>query len=346
MNKCQILAAALCVYCQAAFAQTLPEISITATQAHYQTHQTRVSLIGFIKGKELSVIQAKASGQVDEIKAFVGDKVKKGALLLSLKETDEKIKLEVARSSFAKAEAAFELEALNYQRAKALYQSKAISLSKFQLQKLNFQTMKSDLKAAEVNLKLAKLKLAATQVRSPIDGVVFERKVHAHSLVAPGDPLYIMSSPNNLRAVIPVPMKLVANVKEVQLVRLENTINGKKINGTIVGSSPIINQQTHSADFYVDFENLAGFLPGQTVIASLVVKEEQAVALPQQAIVYKQGYPEIYVITNQKAEGVRVDVSLDKKGLMWVTGKIQEGALIAVRGAVNLYNGVTVRVEE
>ncbi len=145
-------------------------------------------------------ISPDVSGEIVALYVKEGDEVKKGQLLLKIKEDIYISYLERARASvnsakanfanskarLAQTEASFHQQELAFNRSKKLYKEKAISLSEYENAESAYDIAKADLKAAgesvnsakfsvksaEASLKESKENLRKTSIYAPIDGTV------------------------------------------------------------------------------------------------------------------------------------------------------------------------------
>ncbi|AHE68036.1 efflux RND transporter periplasmic adaptor subunit [Legionella oakridgensis] len=327
--------------CQATYSNP---IAVTATVLSSSEKTYTESFLGVIQPKEMALVQAKTSGQIKEIYFYPGDEVKKNEILLQIDKTNDQIKLDIAEEMYSKALVAFNTETFNFKRAESLYANKAIPESEFKAQKLEYQSALSALNNAKSNLELAKLNLSYTSVTSPISGKISEKKVLAHSVVEIGTPLYVITSTQKLIAVIPIPESLRSKLSSGLTTIITNQAAHESISAKIRGIDPISNEKNHSVNVYIDFDNPGTWYPGNTVSAKFRLSIEKGFSVPQESIVYHNGFPEIYVINQNKANALKVKETIMKGSTVWIQGPLKNGMTIAVSGAANLYDGATVTI--
>ena len=164
-----------------------------------------VSASGAVQPREKVPVGSEVSGKIVDVMVDFNDPVKKGQVLAQVDpETFEntvaqnrarllqsEASVANARSSIDKAKAALVVAESNYNRQKTLFQEQAISQQTWEQADQTFTNAKLSLQSEEVSLKsaLAGLetakatvqdsvtKLERTKIRSPLDGVIIDRKV-------------------------------------------------------------------------------------------------------------------------------------------------------------------------
>ncbi|AZE63012.1 MULTISPECIES: HlyD family secretion protein [Pseudomonas fluorescens group] len=145
-------------------------------------------------------------------------------------------RLETAAASYTQASAAVEMaKAMQRQQETRL----TVAISRRQLAQASLQQQIARRSQAQAQLNLATHAQEDTLIRSPIDGVVGQRKVRTRQYVAPGLPLL---------AVVPLQQAyVVANYKETQLRDMRagqpvdisiDSYSGRKLKGHVVSFSP------------------------------------------------------------------------------------------------------------
>ncbi len=135
---------------------------------------------GRLATKEEIKLSFKINGIIQRILVDEGQTVKKGQLLarLDLSEIDAQVKQ--ARSAFEKAER-------DMKRVENLYQEKAVTLEQYQNVQTAYQVAQSQLKAAEFNLRHAK-------IHAPGNGRILKRLMEENELAGAGRPVFFFAS--------------------------------------------------------------------------------------------------------------------------------------------------------
>ena len=321
-------------------------IAVTAVILSEQERIESIQFLGMIEAKNIALVQAKTPGTINNIYYFPGDKVAAGELLLRLDDTAQKIKLDVALQVFAKAQAVYNLETFNYNRAKVLYANHAISESDYQVQTANYQSTTSAFHNAQSNLDLARLELSYTGVFSPISGTISQKKVLENSVVGIGTPLFVVTSIKKLSAIIPVPEHICNQLSLGLPVQLKNLSSQSLIKAHITGIDATVNQSTHSRNVYANFDNPGGWHPGNTIEATFLLPKSKGFSVPQQAVVFQSGSAQVFVINNNHVRALNVEETITNGKNVWIRGALKNGMKIVSTGAGNIFNGAEVSIKE
>ena len=160
-------------------------ISATSTSAG------EVYLEGLIEPKEMVEVSSQVPGILDEVPVKRGDRVIKGQILARLKSRFDQVSVDLAfaQLAFSKRRAA---------RNEELFKKELLSAHEQ-------DEMETEIEIAELQLKQAQERLAMRTIRSPVDGVVVERKLSPGEYVGEGAILTVAQiDPLNVEVIVSV----------------------------------------------------------------------------------------------------------------------------------------------
>ena len=240
-----------------------------------------------------------AAGRVVEIKARLGDTVKKGQLLLRVQSAD----MSAAFSDYRKAVADEKLAKIQYERAKLLYDKGAISLN-------DFQTAEDVENKAQVDVENTTERLrvlggnpehpaAILDIRAPISGVITDQQVtNAAGVAGLGSPNpFTISDLSNVWILCDVYENDLANVHvgENAEVRL-NAYPDQLFTGRISNVGPVLDPNLRTAKVRVEVHNPGLLRVGMFVTATFHgQKKEVRAAVPASAILHLHDRDWVYV---------------------------------------------------
>jgi membrane fusion protein (multidrug efflux system) len=134
-----------------------------------------IQIAGTVKAFEDVNISPEEGGVVKEWKVKKGQHVRKGELIVVLRD-------EVIKASYDAAKAQYDMAELNLERQKGVYEQQGIS----ELQFRNFQYTRD---AAKANAELMGARWERTQIRSPINGVLDNTIPNEGEFAPPGMPI-------------------------------------------------------------------------------------------------------------------------------------------------------------
>ena len=241
-----------------------------------------------------------ASGRVIEIKARLGDTVKKGQVLLRVQSAD----ISGAFSDYQKAVADEELTRTQMERAQLLYDKGAISLNDLQVAQDTDAKAKVDVKTTAEKLRvLGSANLdqpsGVVDIRAPISGVITDQQVtNAAGLQG-------LSSPNPFTISDLTYVWILCDVYENDLpsvrfgeqaeVRL-NAYPDRSFTGTISNVGPILDPNLRTAKVRIEVRNPGIMRPGMFATATFHgQKKEKFAAVPAYAVLHLHDRDWVYV---------------------------------------------------
>jgi cobalt-zinc-cadmium efflux system membrane fusion protein len=247
-----------------------------------------------------------ATGRVVEIRARLGDTVKKGQLLMRVQSAD----IASAYSDYRKAVADEKLANTQFERAKLLYGKGAISLNDFQTSESVANKAKVDVETSAEHLRvLGSPSLdqpsGIVDIYAPASGVITDQQVTNASgvqgLSAPVNPFTI----SDLSHVWIICDVYENNLSQVHLgefadVRL-NAYPDKPLRGRIANISPVLDPTIRTAKVRLEVENPGFLRVGMFVTATFHgPTKEQHVAVPAAAILHLRDRQWVYVTAGDK----------------------------------------------
>lgn len=233
-----------------------------------------LNLQGVIKlnaDKSVHVV-SRVGGIVESVTVNAGDKVKKGQVLASISSQE----IADLRSDLLVAQKRVGLAKSTYVREKQLWEEK-ISAQQDYLQ------AEHDLREAEINAQRIQQKLYAVgatsankgltqyQIRSPLDGVVTNKKISQGQVVSEVDSLYEISDLSTVWAEMTIYAKDINTVKVGQKVTIRATAFEAETTGTISYVGALVGEQSRTAMARVVINNAnQTWLPGLPVNIELV----------------------------------------------------------------------------
>lgn len=199
---------------------------------------------------QLALDNESSSLVVESIRAETGDHVKKGQLLAVLDASDARLAVQSAEPTARETEA-------EYDRAKQLRQTGAVTEAEYE------QAMYAYQRAAAA-LEQAKLRLERTRIRAPFGGVVSRRYVRLGQRVTEGEPLFRVTALSPLRARVLVPEESVADFRPGSPVRIVG-VTGRKGEGKVFRVSPAVDPGSGTVTVIVELADSQGFPPGAAV---------------------------------------------------------------------------------
>jgi RND family efflux transporter MFP subunit len=142
--------------------------------------------VGRFVAVESVEVRARVSGYLDAVHFVDGAMVKQGQLLFTIDQRPFKAALDQAKADFERARAQVDLATSDLTRAQDLVERKTISEAIYEQRVQAKRGADAQLQSAEANVRVAALNLEFTELRSPVDGRIGDRRVSQGNLVIGG----------------------------------------------------------------------------------------------------------------------------------------------------------------
>jgi len=287
-------------------------------------------------------ISPMVSGQIAEVEVMLGDSVKAGQTLATMRS----VALGEARSAVANSRAAVEVARANFVRQEELKREGIGS-------QRAFLEAQGELRSAESNVAAANERLhvyggrrgagSTTVIRSPLDGIVIERHATSGEVVSEGSSLFMVSDLSRVWVVGRVYEQDVAaaRVGAPATITLQ-AYPGRTWRGNVSYVGHTLDPHTRTLDVRIELDNSEGILrPGLFGTVSLTPEGdavEPVLVVPQSAVQRMDGQSFVFVGTGEPGEFRAVFVTLGTRahGQVEVREGLTEGDEIVVSGAFTL----------
>ena len=275
-------------------------------------------------------IAPQSGNRIKEIKADIGDFVKKGQVLARM----DRIQLQQAELQMKNNE-------IEYNRLKGLYEVGALS--------------KSDLDAIELAYKVSKTSyenlLENSVLRSPVEGVITARNYDEGDMYTMTAPLFVVEQIIPVKLLVAISESDYSKVHkgdEVEIVA--DALTGKVFTGKINKIYPTIDPATRTFTVEIVVSNPKKELrPGMFARVTVKFGVNNNVVIPDVAVVKQQGSGERFVyVLNEDGTVTYQKVVLGRRmGTEYeVLEGLSNGATIVTGGQIRLKDGIKVAVNE
>jgi len=248
-------------------------------------------VVGSVRTRIRSVIEAKVSGRISEMPIILGQKVKAGELLAKIDAREIQARLE-------QAEAQREQASRDLDRARTLAQKQVSS-------KQELDAAESRARVAEAALSEARTMMGYANVTAPFDGVISRRLAEVGDLAAPGRPLLEIEDRGELRFEADVPEALIGMVNAGDRVEVTIPTIRKTFTGVVAEVSPTAEAASRTFLVKLDLPASSELRAGQFGRAAVPVGEAKSIRIPAAAIV-KRGQMEMVFVNDQGKARLRL----------------------------------------
>lgn len=320
----------------AAVAQKTQPVNITVQQIKPMQMIDGIQVAGTVKAFEDVMMSPEEGGIVKEWKKKKGDRVRKGDLIVLLKD-------EVIKASYEAADAQYKMAQLNVEKQQSVYEQQGIS-------ELQYKNMLYGRDAAKANADLMKARWERTQLRSPINGVVDNTVPNAGEMAPPGVPIarVVNLETIKIQAEIPEMYSGAINVGTSVSVTFD-AVPGETLNGKVTFVGSTVNAANRTMAVEILLPNPRGKLKPEMVAKVNLIRQKKnnAILVSENLVqlVDRDRYI-VYVENNGAAEERRVLLGGRQGNLVEITGGLKIGEYLVTSGYQKLVNGSPVVITE
>lgn len=322
-----------------------PALSVTVTSPVRAELTARIEAHGGIAAWQEASISAEGSGwRVLELRAQVGDRVKRGQVLAEFAADLVQADLALARAGVAEAEALLAEAGARAQRARELQPTGVISTEQAQQAYTAERTAQARLEAQRAGLRLQQLRVQQTRVLSPDDGVVSSRSATLGAVLAPGQELFRMIRQGRIEWRAEVASDDLARIRP----GMEVTVlppGGAPVAGRVRVVAPTVDAATRNGMVLVDLPAAGGARPGMFASGAIKVGGSTALTLPQAAVVLRDGFAYAFVVGAEgRVRQAKLSVGRRSGTQIEVLSGVGAADRVVASGAGFLTDGDLVRV--
>ena len=313
-----------------------------------QIKKTTLSPISWVSGTVVahnnSNIAAEVSGRLISL-VELGTNVKKHQVIAQI--DDRRLKLqhleEQANVENAQAKLTFELSEVR--RKKSLISKNLVSQTELDETLSKKDIAQGLLSAVKARLAQTEQDLEYTKLKAPFDGIIAQRLSNEGEYVDSGNAIVRIVETANLEAAIFAPLTAYQYLKQSKSLSIRSPLGSgfAKIKALI----PVADSRSHLMEVRLDMTTFEWPI-GLNITAAVAVGESKEVlAIPRDALVLRRNSTTVFRIDDKNtAQQIDVFVGMGEGELVEITGNVNEGDRIVIRGAERLRVGQTVNVKD
>lgn len=320
---------------------------VTVTRLSNQAIETTQETIGSLEGLIDPTVAAEVAARVMNVHVNLGQTVKQGQLIATLDAADYTMQRSEAQAEVGRIQALIENQAKTVTRNQALVDKKFISQNAVDNEIAQQNVLEQQLDAAKARVGSINHSSSKTRVIAPVSGVIEKKLVDTGDFVRVGDPIVQIVSKQKLRAHLPFPEQIGAQLKAGLKVRLSTPTSNKTVESTIHELKPMITEGSRTIDVIADVVNEPDWQPGASVTGIVILGEQvAALMIPEQSLVLRPAGEVVYIVRNNVAYQAVVKTGARQNGLIEVQEGLQPNDTIVVDGAGFLTDKAPVSIQQ
>ena len=304
-----------------------------------------ISLTGTIVARNTSTYAFETGGRVIEVDVDVGDHVEVGTVLAKIDPSQEEADVASARAKVGSAEAVVAQAKAAFDRQTKLLAQGFTTRSDYDNAEQTLASARSDLDAARSDLTTAENTLDDTVLKAKADGVITSRSIDPGQVVTAAQAAFGFAQSGALDAVFRVQEQLLLSGDKPPSVEVSLVENpAVSAIGHIREVSPLIDSGTGTVQVKLGLDNP----PAAMTLGSAVVGREsndgpsEAVSLPWNALLVKNGEPAVWVIGEDGKPALKpIKITAYRTKDILVASGIEEGERVITDGSQLVLPGRT-----
>jgi RND family efflux transporter MFP subunit len=292
-----------------------------------------VSAEAVVEAVRQSTVSAQVSGRIVDIRFDVGDRVRKGEVILRIDERGAAQAVAASEAQAREAEAGLVNARAQYERARQLLAQKFVSQAAVDKAEADFKAAESRMKAMLAGAGQAATERSFATILAPYSGVVSARHVQLGEMATPGRPLMTGFDPASLRVVATLSSMQAQLVTPATPARVEVPSANLWIDARGITLVPAADPRTLASQVRVDLpEDVRGDYPGIFARAHFVIGSAPRLMVPREAIVHRSEVTAVYVVDgNGRASmrQVRIGTASDERAVEVLSG-VRVGESVAL----------------
>jgi membrane fusion protein (multidrug efflux system) len=327
-------------------------ISATVRHAELQRVPVIFEAVGQAEGSREVEVRARVGGILERRAFAEGAAVKAGTVLFMIDRKPYEIAVAQAKAALAQERARQELALREAERLKMLTQARAISQREYDEAQSSVKQTSAAIEGAQAKLAEAELNLSYTNVVAPISGITGRALRSEGSLVIANtdnallttltqvDPVWVRFS-----LAEPEYDRIRGAEKRAQVTIINQDGSTAAKNGRLNFTGSTVDPKLGTVQLRAEFTNRdQTWMPGQFVKVRILAGEQEAVLVPQAAVVQTEQARSVWIVGQDGKVSMRpVQTAGWLNGDWVVTSGIKPGEAIVVDNLMKMRPGVAVQ---
>jgi RND family efflux transporter MFP subunit len=327
-----------------------PAINVKVNQVEINNNSPFLSVSGKIQATSSADLSTRLMGYVNKVHVNVGDKVRKGQLLVSINNSDLQAKRAQVNAGISEATAAFNNAQKDYNRFKNLFADNSASQKEMDDMTANFEMAKARLESANQMKNEINAQFTYSNITAPFSGTITSKNVEAGNMANPGIPLISIETPGHFEVTAMVPETEISTIKkgatvDVLVKSINKTIKGKV---TEVSSSAKNTGGQYLVKIDLDKTDV-NILSGMFTTVQFPVEQKAKsamVLIPTEAIVTNGQLSGVYTVSQSNTALLRwLRLGRDFGGKVEVLSGLNTNESYILSAEGKLFNGAKVSIQ-
>lgn len=311
--------------------ESLPVLNVRVETVALKPHIATEDVVGTVRPKLQSVIEAKIRGQIEKMLVVPGQQVKGGETLAQLDVREIQAKLDQALPVLEQTES-------DLKRYSMLIATRTVTQQEFDAVQARERVAKAAVAEAQTNLAYA-------TITAPFAGVITRKLADVGDLASPGKPLLEMQDTKSLRLEADVPDAIISGVEmgDKFSVRIEAEPN--ELEGVVTEIAPAADPNSRTFIVKLDLPAGSGLRAGQFGRVAIPVSETPVLRVPASAVIQRGQMELVFVVASEHAHLRLVKTGKRFGSEVELVSGVDAGERVVIDGPSNLVDGQPVIIK-
>jgi membrane fusion protein (multidrug efflux system) len=307
-------------------------VAVLATTIAPRDFTDRYTALGTARAAESIDVTSRISSVVSRIAFTEGQEVQAGQLLVELDSKE-------IRADLAVAEASLNQSRSQYERSRALAETRVISQSQL-------EELEAKMRMDEAQVQAARARLDNASIRAPFAGTLGLRRVSLGDLVGPDAVITTLDDTRKVRLEFAVPESFLAEIAKGMAIEATSVVYpGEPFRGVVTSIDSRVDPVTRAVTVVATIPNPRGLLkPGMFLGVVLERARRQVLMVPEEALSPRQGKQYVFLVQDGRAAEREVEIGARSPGLVEIRAGVAAGDVVVTEGIQRLRDGVPLQV--
>jgi RND family efflux transporter MFP subunit len=303
----------------------------------------RFAASGTVRAKNSAQLAARISGTVTAIQAKPGDRVTRGALLLTLEAVESTAGAAGAVHAVEEALARKKLADVTFDRFARLYDEQAVTRQELDTRRAERDVADRGLARAREAARAAGAVAGYTRIASPVTGIVTSKSVELGATVFPGMPLMTVEEEGGYRLEVTAPESLLGKVQAGQAVPVSFDGLKENVSGRVVEIVPRVDPLSRTFLVKLDIPS-TGLRSGSFGRAMFPTGTRRGILVPKSALRERGELTSVWVVDGSSIARMRLVKPGEPRGdRVEILAGLGGGERIVVGGVEKVVDGARVQ---
>lgn len=295
--------------------------------------------------KQVSVMPT-VPGKVMNYNYEVGDKVGEGAVLFTVDTTDLLNNMRSLEASYKVAELGYNNAKNTYDNNSILFEEGIISQTEYDQIQYAYESAAAQLDSIQVQMDTLQKSINDCSVTSPMTGVISERNIERGGFATQAAASYTIIDISTIKVEVGVSEQVVNTIKIGDTVAVTMTaVSAEPLKGKVSTIAPAAGQ-TGTYIVKIEMDNSKNAIKSGMMAEVNFTTEsaENAIVLPRNAVIEKDGETYVYIVEDGKAKKVDVALGIESADTIEITEGLTAGDAVITKGQTYVSDGEEVKV--